>query len=121
MKSQLKTVLIILSIIAVVLIYSFKIDKDYWATILLPIAYAVGILSFFKPEKYKYGPCSICLMCFYAFRMCVLPVICAWGDFFMEISVSYYIAYYTRGILLMCLEFLVIIYSNNYYCKKNLN
>lgn len=121
MKSSLKTVLLILSIVAVILIYSFKIDRDYWATILLPVIYGLGVFLLFKPDLYKYGPCSICLMCFYAFRMCVLPVICAWGGFFMEISQSYYIAYYTWGILLMCLEFLVIIYSNNYYCKKYLN
>lgn len=120
MKTSLKTVLLLLSILAVILLSSIKYDREYWATILLPIVYGLGIKFLFKPDIYKYGLCSACLMCFYAFRMCVLPVICAWGNFFMEISTSYYITYYTRGILLMCVEFLVIIYSANYYCKKYL-
>lgn len=120
MKSSTKIALLIASIISVSLILNLSFDRDYWATVLLPVIYGLGILLFFKPDIYKYGPCSICLIFFYAFRMCLLPVICAWGNFYMEISKNLYIQYYTASILLMCLEFLIVILSTNYFCKRTL-
>lgn len=120
MKSSIKIALIAASIISIIIISNLSFDRDYWATILLPIVYGVGVFLYFKPGIFKYGPCSTCLMFFYAFRMCLLPVICSWGDFYMEISKNLYIHYYTASILLMCVEFLIVLFSSNYYSKKNL-
>lgn len=121
MKFNYKFFLIILSILSFLFITNMDYDKSFRSTLFLPLAFGLGIFWLYNAKKYEYGPCSIALSIFYAFRMNILPVICVWGNFYMELSKPQYIAYYDMGIFLMCIEFFIVLFSMNYFSFKNKN
>lgn len=94
-------------------------DRQYNITILLPITFYILIVSLYRDRNYNYGPCSKSLMAFYGFRMCILPVICAYGNFWLEADKSVILNKYNYGIMLICLECCVVLLALTYFCKKN--
>ena len=119
MKVSLKKLLLFLSILSIALLIEMDYDWKYNITILLPITYFILILLVYRDREYNYGPCSKSLMAFYGFRMCILPVICAYGNFWLEADKSDILRKYNYGIMLICLECFVVLLSLTYFCKKN--
>lgn len=118
MGKSFKSILLLAGLISFFVMANMKFDKDFILTLLLPLFFAICVKLFYKDKIIPYGPCSKCLMIFYTFRMCILPIICAWGNFYIEISKNDYIGYYNIAILSICLEFLIVILSVNYFSKK---
>ena len=119
MASSYKRLLLLLAIVSLVLMILMNYDADYRFTIVLPIVYFLFTYWFFRDDRLSYGPCSKSLMAFYGFRMCILPVICAYGNFWLEADKSLILTKYNLGIFLMCLEFIIIVVSLYHFNKKN--
>lgn len=118
MKFTYKKALLVLSVVSMFMMTIMDYDADYKITILMPLVYCFLTGVYFKEDKLNYGPCSKALMGFYGFRMCVLPVLCAYGNFWLEADKSLIMTKYNLGILYICIEFLVVILSLLYYNRK---
>lgn len=106
-----------LSIASFLALIFMNYDPAYKWAIMLPVVYLVSAHTFLKRFMLQ-GIGSIALVGMYAFRMCMLPVLCAYGDFYIEPNKSLYMQYFGVAILLMCAECLIVFASLSYYSKK---
>ena len=88
----LKIILQIISIVSFVAMIVIPYDVEFKSTTILPIFYLLTISFVAKNEISGIGTLAVILV--YAFRMCILPIICAIGNFYLEPSKSIYIEYY---------------------------
>lgn len=114
----LKIILQIISIVSFVAMIVIPYDVEFKSTTILPIFYLLTISFVAKNEISGIGTLAVILV--YAFRMCILPIICAIGNFYLEPSKSIYIEYYFEAIILMCVENAIVFVSLVYYNKKRL-
>lgn len=105
--NQFKWALYLLAGISFVAMVAMEYDSEFKITMLLPVCYIIVILLFVKPSMGD-GIGRVGIIVMYAFRMCILPVICAYGNFWLEPEKSVYINYYGAGILLNCLECIIV-------------
>lgn len=121
---QIKRLLYLLATICFLLMVFMEYDIEFKSSILLPIWFAI-CLGLFVKAKLVNGVGSSILILTYAFRMCILPVLCAYGNFFLEPDREIYISYFNAAIVLMCLENFIIFLSlygfGNYYHSKPAN
>lgn len=115
----LKIILEITSITSFVAMLAIPYDVKFKCTAILPIFYLLMVFIVSKKEISGIGTLAIVMV--YAFRMCVQPVICAIGNFYLEPSKNVYLDYYLEAILLMCLENAIVFSALVYYNKKRLN
>ncbi|MCR5592153.1 MAG: hypothetical protein K6F79_00210 [Saccharofermentans sp.] len=64
---------------------------------------------------------AIALIGMYAFRMCILPVLCAHGNFYLEPPDSIYLPYFRDAIVLMCIECTIVVFSLSLYSTRFAN
>lgn len=92
-------------------------ESKYRITAILPIVYIMAVTLFIRRYNLK-GIGSTLFVLVYAFRMCLLPVICACGNFYSGVPEDLYIDYYPEAILLMCFENLYVFGIFSYYTTK---
>jgi hypothetical protein len=96
-------------------------DRDFFSTAFLPLCYLLSML-FINANVVRAGPGALSVMAAYCFRMCVLPIVLALGNFYLEPCKFDYIHKYNLAILLMCIEnllvFVALLYYTNYYDRK---
>ena len=109
--------LTVLCIISTGALIFMSYDFAYRWSILLPVVYLIS-MHFFLRDYMLRGIGSIALVGMYAFRMCLLPVLCAYGNFYIEPDKSIYMQYFWTAILLMCLECIIVFGSLSYYSKR---
>ena len=107
----------LISIVSAFALIFMNYDLEYKWVILLPIVYALSV-HFFLKRFMLCGIGSVALVGMYAFRMCLLPVLCAYGNFYIEPSKSIYLRYFGIAIILMCIECLIVFASLSYYSRK---
>lgn len=105
--NQIKWVLYLLACTSFVAMIVMEYDSEFKITMLLPVCYIISLFLFVKPSMGD-GIGRVGIIVMYAFRMCILPVICAYGNFWLEPEKSVYIEYYGEGILLTCLECMIV-------------
>ena len=117
--ARIKTrgLLVIISIVSTYFMLTINYDPDFRLTFLMPVTYGFIVAFLCKNDNLLQGLGGSALVFFYCFRMCLLPVICAIGDFYMEPYKSDYIAYYNNGILLNCIECLIVFLSLRYFTR----
>ena len=108
---------LLLSLISFFALICMDYDVEYKCVALLPIVYYISELVFLKRFMLK-GIGVVALVCAYAFRMCILPVLCAYGNFYLEPSKSIYISYFWLSVILTCVECLIVFASLSYYSSK---
>jgi hypothetical protein len=111
-----KSFFLLTALLSFVIMMTLDYDRDYIATALLPLAYMVFIFFIIKNNVYHKGIGIIAVLVFYCFRMCILPVICALGNFYLEPDKETYIDKYNMAIYLMCFEALIVFLSLSYFC-----
>lgn len=89
-------------------------DSKYRITAILPVVYIMAVTLFIRKYNLK-GIGSTLFVLAYGFRMCLLPVICACGNFYCGVPEDLYINYYPEAILLMCIENLYVFGIFSYY------
>lgn len=118
---QFKIVLYLLGTVSFVAMIMMEYDSVFKITMLLPACYLVCLFFFVKPNMGN-GIGKVAIIVMYAFRMCILPVLCAYGNFWLEPKRSVYIQYYGEAIGLSCFEcFLVfgsLYYFHQHYRKR---
>ncbi|MCI8661620.1 MAG: hypothetical protein HFG54_15485 [Lachnospiraceae bacterium] len=92
-------------------------DSKYRITAILPMVYMMAVTLFIRKYNLK-GIGSTLFVLAYGFRMCLLPVICACGNFYSGVPENLYINYYPEAILLMCFENLYVFGIFSYYTRK---
>lgn len=110
-------VLNIISLISTVALIIMSYDIEYKVVIALPVVFFLSVHFFLKKFMLK-GIGSVALVIAYAFRMCLLPILCAYGNFYLEPSKYIYIRYFGIAILLMCIECVIVFASLSYYSNK---
>lgn len=113
---QFKIVLYLLGIISFITMIVMEYDREFKITILLPICYILCLFFFVKPGMGE-GIGKVAVVVMYAFRMCILPVLCAYGNFWLEPARNTYIQYYGAAILLTCFECILVFGSLCYFYK----
>lgn len=114
---EIKVLLYLLSIMSFALLIILKYDLEFKITILLPICYLISLILFVQPSIGE-GMGGIAIIVMYAFRMCVLPILCAYGNFWLEPDKDVYIRYFGIAILLTCFENFLVFSSLCYFNKK---
>lgn len=75
-------------------------------------------VSYISQKIHARGIGTIVLVGMYAFRMCLLPILCAYGNFYIEPNKSIYMDYFGFAIILMCIECVIVMASLSYYTDK---
>ncbi len=109
--------IIFVSIASAVVLIALDYDMVYKWAILLPIAFLLSTVIFLKGYAVN-GLGSIALVGVYTFRMCFLPVFCAYGNFYIEPQGDIHLPYFALAILLMCFECFIVFASLNIYSRK---
>ena len=110
----------LLSVTSVFALMFMNYSVEYKWVVLLPIVYMFSLYFFLKRFMLQ-GIGSIALVGMYAFRMCLLPVLCAYGNFYIEPSKSIYMPYFGLAIILMCAECIIVFATLSHYSKKYQN
>lgn len=120
-----KNIFLWVALFSFILMWTLDYDKDFIVTTILPLAYLFFTLFIVSDEQLHYGIGTSAVVGFYCFRMCILPVICALGNFYLEPYKGDYIHKYNQAIYLMCIENFVVFGALSYFCKyyknKNIN
>lgn len=114
--SKTKLGFLFAAFISFILMLTIDYDEDFKLTAILPLAYFIFTLLIIDNEIFRYGMGGGALIIFYFFRMCILPVICALGNFYLEPSKGDYMDYYDMAMILTCFENLIVFMSLSYYC-----
>ena len=114
--------LTIFALVSFYLMMTLRYDSDFIFTSVLPLTYSFVLCFIVRDNDYYSGLGASALIYFYSFRMCLLPLICAFGNFYIEPYKNDYIQYYNWGIFLICIECLVVFcslrYFTNFFNKK---
>ncbi len=113
----LKKILYIFAVISLLFLSFYQYDFEFKSVVMLPIAYMVSVVVFIKND-YGCGLGRLILILAYAFRMCLLPVLCAYGNFWIEPSKDLYIQYFFGAIVLMVCENFFVFTCISYFSKK---
>ena len=116
--SYIKLMMILLSIFSLIAILKMDYNADFWPTSLLPIFYLISTLFFIDRKFITFGIGSFGIVIFYACRMCIFPVVLAYGNFYFEPSQSIYIDKYLLSVLLMGFETFIVFGSARYFILK---
>ena len=116
----LKKIIFLLSLVSMTALILMDYDFEYKCIIILPVCYMISFILFINKMQ-LWGIGSIALVVMYAFRMCILPVLCAYGNFYLEPNKSIYMEYFLIAILLMCIECFIIFATQLHYIKKYQN
>lgn len=116
--SALRRVLYLVAIVSFVFLLFYQYDSEYKSVILLPIAFILSIFAFVRNREIENGAGKIALILSYTFRMCILPMLCAYGNFWLEPSKDIYMPYFSMAVLLMALENLFVFGLMSFYTKK---
>lgn len=118
---QIKIMLYVLAAASFFCMIVMKYDREFKLTALLPVCYFMSV-CFFIQQNVGDGIGGIAVIVVYAFRMCILPVLCAYGNFWLEPEKNIYIEYYNEAVLLICFEdilvFSALFFLNKYYRKQ---
>ncbi len=114
---EIKFLLFMLSIASAFSLIIMKYDLEFKITLLLPICYFICLLAFIQ-NNIGDGIGGIAIIVMYAFRMCILPILCAYGNFWLEPEKSIYIAYYNGAIFLTCFE-CFLVFCSFYFWNKH--
>ena len=112
----IKHVVLSVALVSAVLLAVMKYDDPFRISILLPLTYLAAASLWINPQHIR-GIGCIFLFGMYCFRMCVLPVICAWGNFYLEPERHVYIDYFWAAIILMCIECVIVLGALRYYSR----
>ena len=119
---SVRWLLAIFALMSFYLMMTLKYDPDFRFTAVLPLTYFFVLTLIVRNYVYNSGLGASALFYFYTFRMCLLPLVCALGNFYLEPDKNDYIRYYNWGIVLICIEciivFLSLKYFTNYFKKK---
>lgn len=110
-------ILIILSILLSIYMIILPLDNRYLAIKLVPIAYTIFILIFVNKNTII-GIGSASLIVLYFFRMCLVPLISAYGNFYHDTDISLYIHNFNLACILMIIECFTVFTSAKYFQKK---
>lgn len=113
---KFKIVLYLLGFVSFTAMVIMKYDSVFKITMLLPVCYMICV-SFFVKQGMGDGIGAISIIVMYAFRMCVLPILCAYGNFWLEPAREVYIGYYGISILLSCFECALVFGALSYFYK----
>ncbi len=118
-RITIRYLLITFSLACFCLMLTMEYDSDFRVTSILPLTYAFVLLFIIKNSSINYGLGAKALVLFYCFRMCLLPLVCAMGNFHLEPDKNDYIAYYARGVFLIAAECVIVFgalkYFTNYF------
>ncbi len=117
--SKTKGGILLISLVCFILMLNLSYDRDFVATAILPFVYFLLVYFCVGEKILSNGLGTFSLLIFYSFRMCILPVICALGNFYLEPNKSDYIDKYNTGILLTCFEAVIVFLSLFYFCNHN--
>lgn len=118
-----KNIFILIGFLCFVCLLRCNHPTGFQSTILLPIFYIINTYVFVGNKFLQFGLGSFSLVMFYCVRMCIFPLIIAYGHYYLEPPDSVYIEYYGWSILLMGIEnFIVFLtvkkYINKYYSSN---
>ncbi len=110
----------LISLISTIALIFMNYDYSYKWVIMLPLIYMVCIHLFLRDYMLQ-GIGPVALVGMYAFRMCLLPVLCAYGNFYIEPNKSIYMPYFGVAIILMCIECFIVFASLSFFSRKYYN
>lgn len=117
-------ILITLSVLLSIYMLILPVNFDYLIIKLVPIAYTILILIFVN-EKNIIGIGSASLIVLYFFRMCLVPLISVYGNFYHDTDIPLYIDNFNLACILMIVECFTVFASSKYfqikYRKKLMN
>ena len=111
-----KVVLTVLAAITFIVMVTIKMDDEFKISFLLPLTYFVIAALWINPQHIKGIGCMF-LFGMYFLRMCLFPLMCAFGNFYLGHDPFYYKPYFTYAILLQCIECFIVLGSLRYYSK----
>lgn len=109
--------LVILSLLLSIYMLILPIDYSYLAIKLVPIAYTIFILIFVNKNT-VIGIGSASLIVLYFFRMCLVPLVSAYGNFYHDTDISLYVHNFNLACILMIIECFTVFASAKYFQKK---
>lgn len=113
--SRCFTVLVLISLLSLVFLIGYPYDSDFSSIVFCPVAYALALVFVFVGRQSS-GIGEIAIIVCYTFRMCILPVLCAYGNFFLEPEKSIYIDNFSYATALMCMEVIIVFLSIRLFC-----
>lgn len=121
-RIRVRWLLAVFSLVSFYIMMTLNYDSDFQFTSLLPLTYFFVLVFILRDDIIADGLGAGALTYFYAFRMCILPLICAFGNFYIEPDKNDYIQYYNWGILLISIECVIVFcslrYFTNFFIKK---
>lgn len=114
---SIKWLLVIFALVSFYLMMTLEYDNDFRITAVLPLTYALVLVFILRNSDLKTGLGAKALVIFYVFRMCILPVICAMGNFYLEPEKKDYIQYYKGGVLLIVIECITVFGAMHFYTQ----
>ena len=111
-----KVVLTVIAAVTTVLMALIRMDDEFRISFLLPMTYLAITGLWINPHHIN-GIGRMFLLGCYCLRMCLFPLWCAFGNFYMGHNTLYYKPYFTQAILLQCIECCIVLGSLRYYSK----
>lgn len=106
-KLTIKTFIFIGVIFSAILLALMEIQDEYSAIRVLPYAYGLLLAIVIRNENYsKFG--SLALIILYFFKMCILPIVLAYGEFYSQIDRNIYMPHWNEAIYYAIIEWLTV-------------
>lgn len=103
-------------IISFLCLLFMDIEKPYTSVRVLPLFYFMGFVLFARTEGLSRFSSSL-LIALYFFKMAILPVLLAYGDFYSEIYPSIYLPHWNEAIFYSIIEWFTVIITLNVSLK----
>ncbi len=123
-QNILYSFLIIASLICFLLLVECPIDDIYECIRVMPLVYIAVLLMFIRPRKII-GISTSLLIVMYFIKICIVAVVCAYGNFYSQISVEFVTKNWKLACFYLGFEwFLVALFINittKHFIKKLIN
>lgn len=122
-EKKLSLYLFLISSILSIIMLIMPVKSEYVMIKLVPISYVFFTIVFIKPNTIV-GIGSISLVILYLFRMCIVPLISAYGGFYHDVNVGLYINNFNLACFMMIVECFIVFLSLRYFqqiYKQKLN
>lgn len=93
-----------------IILVMMQMDKPYSSIKILPLMYFLGLVLFVSKENYSRFS-SVLLIILYFFKMNVLPILLAYGEFYSEIYESIYLPHWNEAIFYSIIEWYTVAIS----------
>jgi len=108
----------VIALCSTIAIFILTKNSEYFIATLSPFSYFIFLNLFLNGPKFRNNLPTELFVYAYCFRMCILPLVSALGDFYMGGGEEQIVQYYSYSIMLMVLECMIVFLVSRFYVYK---